>query len=256
MKKMLIMIVWYNKMIRTVSQRYIWKRDLYHSKYKFILYVCVIYVRTNYLFSVFFIIKINSALIISTVVLGTKFFINVLSKHQRIIVTLFMFLEYPPCKNHLITFQHKALFICFVSESSYLLAPERNLHIKPFNLVGFYRKPIPTNSLSELQLMLTVQVLSYICLLTVSLKFIKILTFYLICTTSNLGGGGAIFWHHFNFLDLSSLQQFDKTVHTQSCFMDMILSVQMFYCLLIVFTAVKCLGRRNIIIWKMMLVWF
>lgn len=208
----------------------------------------------HYLFSVFFIIKINSALIISTVVLGPKFFINVLSKHQRIIVTLFMFLEYPLCRNHLITFQHKALFICFVSESSYLLAPERNLHIKPFNLVGFYRKPIPTNSLSELQLMLTVQVLSYICLLTVSLKFIKILTFYLICTTSNLGG--AIFWHHFNFLDLSSLQQFDKTVHTQSCFMDMILSVQMFYCLLIVFTAVKCLGRRNIIIWKMMLVWF
>lgn len=208
----------------------------------------------HYLFSVFFIIKINSALIISTVVLGPKFFINVLSKHQRIIVTLFMFLEYPLCRNHLITFQHKALFICFVSESSYLLAPERNLHIKPFNLVGFYRKPIPTNSLSELQLMLTVQVLSYICLLTVSLKFIKILTFYLICTTSNLGG--AIFWHHFNFLDLSSLQQFDKTVHTQSCFMDMILSVQMFYCLLIVFTTVKCLGRRNIIIWKMMLVWF
>lgn len=162
----------------------------------------------HYLFSVFFIIKINSALIISTVVLGPKFFINVLSKHQRIIVTLFMFLEYPLCRNHLITFQHKALFICFVSESSYLLAPERNLHIKPFNLVGFYRKPIPTNSLSELQLMLTVQVLSYICLLTVSLKFIKILTFYLICTTSNLGGGGqffdiiSIFWisHHFNNL--------------------------------------------------------
>lgn len=160
----------------------------------------------HYLFSVFFIIKINSALIISTVVLGPKFFINVLSKHQRIIVTLFMFLEYPLCQNHLITFQHKALFICFVSENSYLLAPERNLHIKPFNLVGFYRKPIPTNSLSELQLMLTVQVLSYICLLTVSLKFIQILTFYLICITSNFGRGGnfltSIFWisHHFNNL--------------------------------------------------------
>lgn len=202
MKKMLIMIVWYNKMIRTVSQRYIWKRDLYHSKYKFILYVCVIYVRTNYLFSVFFIIKINSALIISTVVLGTKFFINVLSKHQRIIVTLFMFLEYPLCQNHLINFQHKALFICFVSENSYLLAPERNLHIKPLNLVGFYRKPIPTNSLSELQLMLTVQVLSYMP----SNKFIQILTFYLICITSNFGRGGnfltSIFWisHHFNNL--------------------------------------------------------
>lgn len=197
----------------------------------------------HYLFSVFFIIKINSALIISTVVLGPKFFINVLSKHQRIIVTLFMFLEYPPCKNHLITFQHKALFICFVSESSYLLAPERNLHIKPFNLVGFYRKPIPTNSLSELQLMLTVQVLSYMP--SNSLSQIHTNSYLLFnLYNKKFWEGGQFF--DINFLDLSSLQQFDKTVHTQSCFMDMIL--QMFYCLLIVFTAVKCLGRRNVII--------
>lgn len=177
------------------------------------------------------------------VVLGPKFFINVLSKHQRIIVTLFMFLEYPLCRNHLITFQHKALFICFVSENSYLLAPERNLHIKPFNLVGFYRKPIPTNSLSELQLMLTVQVLSYMP--SNSLSQIHTNSYLLFnLYNKKFWEGGQFF--DINFLDLSSLQQFDKTVHTQSCFMDMIL--QMFYCLLIVFTAVKCLGRRNVII--------
>lgn len=121
-------------------------------------------------------------------------------------VTLFMFLEHPLCQNHLINFQHKALFICFISENSCLLAPERNHHIKPFNQIGFYRKPIPTNSFSELQVMLTVQVLSYICLLTVSIKFIKMLTFYLIGKTSNFGGSifdiTSIFWisHHFNNL--------------------------------------------------------